>query len=128
MIEEVLFKYNHTKEINLDLKKFILLDNCSTMDLFYNSYPVENITKSGKNMTVQVNGGTLLVTHKATVPGYKKYVWFSKYYITNIIALKQLTKQYQVKYNSIDQISVVHREDQGKKNGIQDAWICTPLL
>ena len=58
------------------------------MDLFYNSYPVENITKSGKKMTVQGNGGTLSVTHKATVPGYKQGFWFSKDYITNIIALK----------------------------------------
>ena len=37
-IEEVLFKQNHTKEIKIYLKKVILLDNCSTMDLFLNLY------------------------------------------------------------------------------------------
>ena len=67
-------------------------------------------------MTVQVNGGTLSVTHKATVPGYKQVVWFIKYSITNIIALKKIVKRYRVKYNSIDKISVVHREDQEKTN------------
>ena len=41
------------------------------MDLFCNSELVENVTKTENNNTIQVNGGTLAVTHKATVPGYK---------------------------------------------------------
>ena len=60
------------------------------MDLFCNSELVENTTKNEKNTTVQVNGGTLAVTHNATVPGYKQDVWFSKGDITNIIAIKNL--------------------------------------
>ena len=71
-IYEVLFKYNHTKEIKLDPRKGILLDNCYTMDLFCNLDLVENITKDGIIMTVQYNGGTLEVTHKAIVPEYKQ--------------------------------------------------------
>ena len=62
------------------------------MDLFYNSDLVENITKSGKEITVQGNGGTLAVTHKETVPGYKQDVWFSKDSITNTINLKKRIK------------------------------------
>ena len=86
------------------------------MDLFCNSELVENVTKTENNNTIQVNGGTLAVTHKATVPGYKQDVWFIKYYITNIIALKNLIKQYRVTYDSIYQILVVHREDNEKPN------------
>ena len=41
------------------------------MDLFFNLDLVENIDKAGKNITVQVNGRTLAVNHKSTVPGYK---------------------------------------------------------
>ena len=67
-------------------------------------------------MKVKGNGITLAVTHKATVTGYKQDVWFRKYYITNIIALKNLIKKYQITYDSIDQIFVVHREDQEKLN------------
>ena len=59
---------------------------------------------------------TQTVTHKATVPKYKQYVCFSKDAITNIIALKNLIKQYQVTYDSINQILVVHREDKEKPN------------
>ena len=67
-------------------------------------------------MTVQGNGGTQAVTHKATGPRYKQYFWFRKYYLTIIMAIKQLIKQYQVTYNIIDQIFVVYREDQEKPN------------
>ena len=42
-------------------QEFLLLRKCSTMYLFCNSDLVENITKAGKKMTVQGNGGTLAV-------------------------------------------------------------------
>ena len=51
------------------------------MYLFYNSDQVENINNTKKDMTVKGNGGTLSITHKATVPGYKQDMWFSKYAI-----------------------------------------------
>ena len=63
-------------------------------------------------MTVQGNSITLAVNHKVTLPKYKQDVLFSKDSITNIIALKNLIKKYQVTYDSIDKISAVHREDQ----------------
>ena len=68
------------------------------MDLLCNSDLVGNITKAGKKMKVQGNGGTLVVTRKTTVPGYKQDVWFSKDAITNIISLKILIEQYRLTY------------------------------
>ena len=70
-IKKVLFKHNHTKDIKLYLNKSILLENCSTMDLFRNSDLVENITKAGRNIILQDNGGTLALTQKSKVPRYK---------------------------------------------------------
>ena len=67
-------------------------------------------------MTVQGNGGTISVTHKATVPGYKQDLWLIKYAITNIISLKNWIKQYQVTYDSIDWIFMIHSEYQEKSN------------
>ena len=67
-------------------------------------------------MTVQGNGVTLEVTHKETVTVYEQYVWFRRYYITTIISLKKLIKKYQLTYDRINQISVVHREEQEKPN------------
>ena len=99
------------------------------MDLLWNSDPVENITTAVKKTKVQGNSGSLAVTHKAEVLGYRQDVWSRKYSITNIIALKHLLEQYQVTYESIGQIFVVHREDQEKtKHGNQDAWFWASLL
>ena len=43
------------------------------MYLFCNLDPVGNITKAEKEIKVQGNGGNLAVSHKETMPGYKKY-------------------------------------------------------
>jgi hypothetical protein len=113
---KVLFKQNHGKKIELDLKNVILLDSQSTMDLFCNPKLVEDIHKSDKRMRLRSNGGTMMVSHKAKMKGYNKDVWFSKDAITNIIALSNLITQYRVTYDSADQMFVVHREDQNKPN------------
>jgi hypothetical protein len=91
---QVLFKQNHSKKIELDLEEVILLDSQSTMDLFCNPKLVGNTYKSDKNMRLTSNCGTMKVNHKATMKGYNSDVWFSEYAITNIIALKNLIKQY----------------------------------
>jgi hypothetical protein len=110
---EVLFKENHTNKINLDLRNIILLDNQSTIDLFCNPKLVTHITEQDKNLKLQSSSGTMTVHHKAKMQGYKKDVWFSKNAITNIIALRNLIKQYRVTYDSDDNKTfVVHRSDQ----------------
>ena len=63
-------------------------------------------------MKLHGNGGTLVVTQKATVNRYKQDVCFSKDAITNKNPIKNLIKQYQVTYDSIDQIFVVHMEEK----------------
>jgi hypothetical protein len=64
-------------------------------------------------MRLKSNGGTMTVTHKATMPGYHKDVWFSKRAITNIIAL---IEQYRVTYDCDEIMYVVHRESESKPN------------
>ena len=48
------------------------------------------------------------------MPRYKQYLWFSKDTIPNIIALKNLINKYKVKYDRLDKIFAVHREDREK--------------
>ena len=43
-------------------------------------------------------------------------MWFRKYYRTNIFDLNKLIKQYWLTYDIIDQIFVLHSEDQEKPN------------
>jgi hypothetical protein len=102
--------------VKIDLWEVILLDSQSTIDLFCNAALVSKTCKSPTIMRLKINGGTVVVTRKATTPGYNKDVWFSTRAITNIIDLTNLIQQYRVKYDSDDKMCVVHRESQGKPN------------
>jgi hypothetical protein len=102
--------------IKLDLKEVILLDIQSTIDLFCNAALVSNISKSRSNMRLKSNGGTMVVTRKATMEGYNKTVWFSTRAITNIIAIRNLIDQYHVTYDSDDLMYVVHQESESNPN------------
>jgi hypothetical protein len=102
--------------IKLDLKEVILLDSQSTMDLLCNAALVIKISKSRSNMRLKSNGGTMVVTQKATMERYNKNVWFSTRAITNIIALHNLIDQYRVTDDSDELMFVVHRELESKPN------------
>jgi hypothetical protein len=95
-----------------------LLDNESTMNLFCNKKFVTDITKSNDSVKVTSNGGTLLVHHKANLPGYHKPVWYNKNAITNILALHNVKRQYRVTYDSQLKTGnfIVHMSDQGPPN------------
>jgi hypothetical protein len=102
--------------IKLDLKEVILLNRQSTMDLFCNAALVSKISKSRSNIRLKSNGGTMVVTRKATMEGYNKTVWFSTRAITNIIVLHNLIDQYRVTYDSDDLMFVVHQDSESKPN------------
>jgi hypothetical protein len=102
--------------VKIDLREVILLDSQSTMDLFCNAALVSKTYKSTTSKRLKSNGGTMVVTLKATMPGYNKDVWFSTRAITNIITLSNLIQQYCVTYDSDDKMFLVHQESQGKPN------------
>ena len=79
------------------------------MDLFCNPHLVKDVTKTTNVMNLKSNGGTMQIRHKASITGYHHQVWFSKFALTNIIALSNLIKQYRVTYDSQDKMFVVHR-------------------
>ena len=107
---------SESHESKLDLTQVILLDNQSTMDLFCNESLVSTMFDSKTPMRLKSNGRTMKVNHKATINGYERPVWFSKDVITNIIALKNIIRQYRVTYDSDKSTFVVHREAANKKN------------
>jgi hypothetical protein len=107
--------FKHTgSSIKLDLKEFFLLDSQSTMDLFCNAALIRKTSKSKSSMRLNSNGGTILVTRKATMMGYSKTVWFSTGAINNIIALQNLIDQYRFKYDSDDLMFDAHQVSESK--------------
>jgi hypothetical protein len=102
--------------IKLDLWEVILLDSQSNINLFCNAALVRKISKSNSSMRLKINGGTMVVSCKASMPGYNKNVWFSTRAITNIIALRNLIDQYRITYDSNDLMFVFHRESESKPN------------
>ena len=53
-------------------------------------------------MRLHSNGGKMIIAHKAEVGSYKPLVWFDQKSITNLIALKNLIKQYCVTEDILD--------------------------
>jgi hypothetical protein len=61
--------------VKIELREVILLDSQSTMDIFCNAALVSKTCKSTTSMRLKSNGGNIVVTRKATMPGYNKDVW-----------------------------------------------------
>ena len=92
------------------------MDNQSTMDRFCNKLLVSTTFEKKTPMRLKSNGGTMKVNHNATINGYERPVWFSKNAITNIIAIKNIIRKYQVTYNSDKSTFVVHCKAAKKNN------------
>jgi hypothetical protein len=101
-------KINGSK-LKLNLQQIIIMDSGSTLDLFCNQSLVEHIEASPLTLRLKSNGGTMKVTCHARLPGYKMPVWFSLKAITNIIALRNIIRQFCVTYDSNQLMFVVHR-------------------
>ena len=91
---KIVLALKSSKNVDLDLRNVLLLDNQSTFDLCCNKKFTSQITKATNALTMTSNGGGLRITEKCKIPGYKYPVWYSKKAITNIICLKNLIKCY----------------------------------
>ena len=83
----------------LQLQNMLLLDSCSTVDMFCNKNLVTNICTSKNYVTVKGNGGDLKTHQKAHVENYSK-VWFDERAITDIVSLKNVKEKFRVTYDS----------------------------
>ena len=69
--------FNQAPDFNskLDLREIIILDSQSTMDLFCNqALVIETYKSSISSMRLKSNGGTMVLTHKSKMAGYKKHL------------------------------------------------------
>ena len=110
------FKTSHnfatltSKQREPDLKNVLLLDNQSTIDILCNEDFVTDIVEADNPIKIQSTGGHITVHQKATLPGYKNQVWFSKHAATNILSMKNIRKLHHISYDCKRGTYTVHRK------------------
>ena len=83
-------------------KSWILLDNQSTVDVFYNANLLRNIRKGEKHMDIHCNAGVTSTNLVGDLPGYGT-VWYHPNGIANILSLAKMQERgYHIKYDSKD--------------------------
>ena len=115
---ERLFKQSaSSRPKDLDLRKVLLIDSQSTVDLFCDPSLCTEVYKTNGSMRLNSNGGNMRISQKAKVKGYFRDAWFDVRAITNIVALANVQEQYRVTCDSWSGGDfVVHRECDGKPN------------
>ena len=85
----------------LDMRDWLLLDSCSSVNLFCNSKFLTDIHDSPSALELTTNAGVIRTTQKATLPGYGE-VWYNPNAMTNVFSLGIVSKKkkYHVTFDS----------------------------
>ena len=93
------------------IKKAVLLDTCSSDHIFCDPSLVSDIRKGDRQLSLESNGGCLILPNIATYEGFDTPVWFSNKAITNILSLLVVKREYKVSYDGDD--FIIHRASKG---------------
>jgi hypothetical protein len=82
-------------------KDWILLDNQSIVDVFYNERLLKNIRKADSFMDIHCNAGVTSTNLVGDLPGYGE-VWYHPSGIANILSLARVKNRHRVTFDSTD--------------------------
>ena len=95
-----LFKQDH----QMIQDSWLLLDDCSTINIIYNPHLVTNIHEVNQRCIISINDSTSSTNLKATLKPsiflLKEEVWFDYNGIANIIALHSVQDHFRVSYSN----------------------------
>ena len=103
-------------EPELYLRNVILMDNQSILDLICNKRFTSEVNKFNIKLKVQGNEIKMLVNHRSKITENYQTTCFSNKSITNIVSIKNMTKQYIVTYDTNYETSVMHSKESGLPN------------
>ena len=76
---------------------WILLNTCSSIDLFCNRSFVHYEHQVNTTLALPRNAGMMTTNLKAELPGYGM-VWFDPQAMTNVLSFGNIAKQYPIRY------------------------------
>jgi hypothetical protein len=90
---------------------WVLLDNCSTVNIFSNKNLLRNIRQSNIYVEVKCDAGSMTTNWIGDFPGLPEPVWFDGNGRCNILSMKRVKKFYHIAYNSDNEqgFIVTHR-------------------
>jgi hypothetical protein len=93
-------------------RMWLLLDSCSTTDIFANLSLLTNVHKVTTPIWVRCNAGRIQLTEQGYFGNYPHPVWYNPKGVANILSLANVTKYYRVTMDSSTSPSMtVHRSD-----------------
>jgi hypothetical protein len=93
-------------------RMWLLLDSCSTTDIFANPSLLTNVHKASTPIWVRCNAGRIELTEQGYFGNYPHPVWYNPKGVANILSLANVTKYYRVTMDSSASPSMtVHRND-----------------
>ena len=108
------FVQNCRSAEGINLRNCVLLDSESTVHAFCNRNLVERVWAASDSMTLVSNGGEITTSMMCQIKNLapQQPVWFHPEYITNVLSLALLKKQFKITYDSTKGGSFeVHRPD-----------------
>jgi len=100
---------------SMNMKNIILLDNHSTVTLFYNRNYVQKVWKVKEQLELSTNGGELRTNLRATVKGFGE-VWFLDNAIANIFSFAEMEDRHTITYDlRVEPAFTVHLPDKQVK-------------
>ena len=110
------FNSNSTKENKRSMREWILLDNCSTVNMFCNRRLLSNIRTVMGKMTASTNAGKFSTKQQGDLKNANSKIWFDERAVTNILSLSLMKKAgFRTVYDS-DQADIFYAT---KPNGDQ---------
>ena len=88
---------HHYVQTNKHMYDWMLLDTCSSIDLFCNRSLVHNVHQVNTTLSLAMNAGTMTTNLQAELPGYGT-VWFDPQAMTNVLSFSNIAKQYPIQY------------------------------